>query len=104
MKHPRDLHLKLPRSEVVQNLSILTGFLDWVRPLAGNYHICGRMRQIIKKILDQILDPPSGTEPPETPAFGSVDFEADFGMFENLDDLDWLNSVDWTRGPLMDFG
>lgn len=57
--------VRLPRSEVVQNLSLLVGFLDWVRPSAGNYKLCGRMRQIIQRILDMVLDPQgsSSTEP-----------------------------------------
>ncbi|KAL3424538.1 cytochrome P450 [Phlyctema vagabunda] len=43
-KQPRSTHLHLPRSEVIPNLSLLVGFLDWVRPLAANSELCGRMR------------------------------------------------------------
>lgn len=50
-------NVRLPRSEVVQNLSLLVGFLDWVRPSAGNYRLCRRMKQIIQRILDMVLDP-----------------------------------------------
>ncbi|KAG0649512.1 hypothetical protein D0Z07_4338 [Hyphodiscus hymeniophilus] len=110
----------LPRSEIVQNLSLLIGFLDWIRPAAGNYQLCGRMRQIIKRILDQILNPsppvPQETLP-ETPqehfdtegtthvveAFDASVFEP--GHYdEGLANLDWLNSVDWSRGPWIDLG
>ena len=111
----------LPRSEIVQNLSLLIGFLEWVRPAAGNYKLCGRMRQIIKRILDQILNPtPQASQDSlqdinlqgqqqilETTnmveGFDSTVFET--GSFdEGLDNLDWLNSVDWSRGPWIDLG
>lgn len=186
--------VRLPRSEVVQNLSLLVGFLDWVRPSAGNYKLCGRMRQIIQRILDMVLDPQGssavepankrqrveqhrplqsdglskqthfdgntpdslvhqrGTDPQlkignpgsdygasdaqgesrvytgQTQAqngfgtgmgFGSSSetvlaesggtgitktVDEEFGSFldEGLENLDWLNSVDWTRGPWID--
>jgi hypothetical protein len=107
----------LPRSEIVQNLSLLIGFLEWVRPAAGNFQLCGRMRQIIKRILDQILNPSlfpsqeSVREPPQqnfdTPntveAFDTSAFEPG-NSDEGLENLDWLNSVDWSRGPWIDLG
>jgi hypothetical protein len=109
----------LPRSEIVQNLSLLIGFLEWIRPAAGNYQLCGRMRQIIKRILDQILNPSppasqeSIREQPQQ-AFDTMNattaeaFDASFfepGNYdERLANLDWLNSVDWSRGPWIDLG
>jgi hypothetical protein len=111
---------RLPRSEIVQNLSLLIGFLEWVRPAAGNYQLCTRMRQIIKRILDQILNPsPASTAPPASQesaqSEGSQGFETSngvvqfdpsvFGTYDDgLDNLDWLNSVDWSRGPWIDLG
>ena len=106
----------LPRSEIVQNLSLLIGFLEWVKPAAGNYQLCTRMRQIIKRILDQILNPappmPQETvreplqenfEPQAAEAFDTSVFES--GSYdEGLANLDWLNSVDWSRGPWIDLG
>jgi hypothetical protein len=115
--------LNLPRSEIVQNLSLLIGFLEWVRPAAGNYQLCRRMRLIIKRILDQILNPsPSSSAPTASQesiqssgqnfdtasANGIVSFDPagfDSGNFEDgLDNLDWLNNVDWSRGPWIDLG
>ena len=106
----------LPRSEIVQNLSLLIGFLEWVRPAAGNYQLCARMRQIIKRILDQILNPsPMSSAPPPSQESaqseggqgfdGDVPFEPSvFGTYDGLDNLDWLNSVDWSRGPWIELG
>ena len=108
---------RLPRSEIVQNLSLLIGFLDWVRPAAGNYQLCARMRQIIKRILDQILNPtpPMSSAPPASQDSaqsevgqgfdGEVPFDPSaFGSYDGLDNLDWLNSVDWSRGPWIELG
>jgi hypothetical protein len=36
--------LRITRSEIVQNLSLLVVFLEWIKPSAGNYQLCGRMR------------------------------------------------------------
>lgn len=142
LKHPQLPGPRLARSEIVQNLSLLIGFLEWVRPAAGNYQLCGRMRLIIKRILDQILDPsppasqtqqqaPAQTPIPsqdsaelnptdDTPMAGqNQNFDPGFvGQFDTaipppaafdtanydglLEDLDWLNNVDWSRGPWHD--
>jgi hypothetical protein len=81
------------------------------------------MRQIIKRILDQILNPitqqmltnnqessatdkqePLALDPGQAvEAFDSSVFDP--GTYDNgLDNLDWLNSVDWSRGPWIDLG
>ncbi|TGO28088.1 hypothetical protein BPAE_0032g00310 [Botrytis paeoniae] len=92
----------LPRSEVIQNLSLLVGFLDWVRPTAANHELCGRMRQIVKRTLDKILDPPKITNTPKaststTVPISNLNFEP-----MAMDDLDWLDTIDWAKGPFMD--
>ncbi|KAG9238861.1 hypothetical protein BJ875DRAFT_285697 [Amylocarpus encephaloides] len=141
LKHPQLSGPRLARSEIVQNLSLLIGFLEWVRPAAGNYQLCGRMRLIIKRILDQILDPSPPTSQPgpaaaqaqpfmqqesaqtsiaaDMPITGhNFDAGTIMGPFDTaipppaafdtanydglLDDLDWLNNVDWSRGPYHD--
>jgi hypothetical protein len=130
LKNPGGSRPKLKRSEIVQNLSLLIGFLEWVRPAAGNYQLCTRMRLIIKRILDQILDPspPSSApiqqsqstvlaEPMDTTENGTLEFIGpfdtavpqpgafDLSSYENgVDNLDWLNSIDWSRGPWIDMG
>jgi hypothetical protein len=115
--------LRLPRSEIVQNLSLLIGFLEWVKPAAGNYQLCVRMRIIIKRILDQILNPsPPSSAPPASqesvettgqnlePANGNgvavpFDWNIEMGNYDDgVDNLDWLNNVDCSRGPWFDLG
>jgi len=106
--------LRIPRSEIVQNLSLLIGFLEWIKPSAGNYQLCGRMRHIIKRILDQILNPSPPSSAPvasqETNNGEGNGFEngmqydpmLDVGFDDGLDNLEWLNTVDWSRGPWVD--
>ncbi|RFU35705.1 hypothetical protein B7463_g679, partial [Scytalidium lignicola] len=105
--------LRFRRSEIVQNLSLLVGFLEWVQPTAGNYQLCTRMKKIIKQILDKILNPPPVQSVTVITPVSNVSLDANdvafddntfqSGSYENqLDDLDWLNSVDWSRGPWID--
>lgn len=92
----------LPRSEVIQNLSLLVGFLDWVRPTAANHELCGRMQQIVKRTLDKILDPPKTTNTARTSRVATVPIsDLDFEPMV-MDDLDWLDTIDWAKGPFMD--
>jgi hypothetical protein len=117
MKHGSTL--RLPRSEIVQNLSLLVGFLEWVKPAAGNYQLCGRMRIIIKSVLDQILNPTPSPSAEDMPSetlenngianangvVGVYDpslFET--GWDEDMENLEWLNNMDWSRGPWFDLG
>lgn len=97
-KEPENSDPRIPRSEVIQNLSMLVGFLEWIRPQAANSELCARMSAIIKRILDKVLNPPSlpqthTTSIPEA----TVLPEFDLNMME-MDEFDWLNSVDWTYG------
>lgn len=123
-KTPGKNNINLPRSEIIRNLSLLIGFLEWVRPAAGNYKLCAQMCHIIKHILDQILNPPpqqpslsqeaisneiTQSHNPETgaavDAFDTTTLDsANFGDGFGLDNLEWLNDIDWSRGPWIDLG
>jgi hypothetical protein len=114
-RDPGTYRLMLPRSETIQNLSVFIGFLGWVRPTAGNYEVCCRMKGIITRILDQILEAP----PPTTQAGnGSVaaaavqqsllDFDPplDFLDFEGLGGESelWGEAAEWGKTPWMNTG
>ena len=114
-KFPSEFRLHLPRSEIIQNLSVFIGCLEWVRPSEGNYTLCMRMRKVIKRILDQVLElpPPSGlahVEEVATPAdpaapelaVPELPISSMFEAGDEPDFLEWLNSVDWTRDMLQD--
>src|ERR1700691_3522963 len=90
-KQPNDVDVRMLVSEVVQNLSLVIGCLDWTRPIAGNYKLCRRMSQVIKRVLDQIFTPAEkgstlDSEVPPTP-----DALTDFLSFNDLDDSEWLS-------------
>ena len=116
IKQPPDTQhkLRIPRSEIVQNLSLLISFLEWVKPSAGNYQLCRRIRQIIKGILDQVLNP----TPPSSAPLASQELAAgegngsenampsdpmlDLGFDHGMDNMEWLNTVDWSGFPWVD--
>jgi hypothetical protein len=102
-----DHSLKLPSSEVVQNLSLMIGFLEWICPSAGNYKLCQRMAKVIKRVLDQVFEPNIEVQVDEGIAgvgegmWQGLDDAFGLGS-DSLGDLDWLNSIDWSRGPVVE--
>lgn len=90
----------LPVSEVVQNLTFMIGFLEWIKPSAGNYKLCQRMAKTIRHILDEVLEP----QPVASEAqLQNDEMPGDLWSFDETEDLEWLNNVDWSRGPYTDF-
>ncbi|KAM0351639.1 hypothetical protein ACHAPU_002649 [Fusarium lateritium] len=49
---------KLSRSAIIQKLSLLIGFLDWVRPPAPNADLCADCKAVIQGVLDHNLNAP----------------------------------------------
>jgi hypothetical protein len=95
-KNPQAPRLNLPKSETIQNLSLFIGFLNWVRPNAANYEVCCKMREIISRVLDQILEGPSQTQ--SQPAF-NWDLPMDVFDFDAFGDFDILGETDWMKAP-----
>jgi hypothetical protein len=122
-------HINLPRSETIQNLSLLVGFLDWVRPGAPNYELCRRMSVIISQVLDQVLEGPSAAISATSGAVsgvggamhgglgmssgygmggepGQVDYDfdlpADFVDFDDFGNINMVDTLDWIRAPWVD--
>jgi hypothetical protein len=82
---------------------MFVGFLEWVRPSDGNYILHQRLAKVIQHILDHVLDPPlesvhqvAGLDIP------GMDLDPMLLPFDQLDAMDWLNTVDWTQGAFMD--
>jgi hypothetical protein len=103
VKQPSQIEVKLPVSDIVQNLSLLISFLEWVCPTAGNYKLCRPLSRVIRRVLDQLFEPASVEAPLENESTQQVDMLNDAWPLDDLDDLDWLNSIDWTLGQYMDF-
>ncbi|KAI1149454.1 hypothetical protein F4825DRAFT_464094 [Nemania diffusa] len=83
---------KITRSSLIQKLSLLVGFLDWIRPTAPNGELCGKCKTIIKHVLDQALNAP-------TPGYGSAPGAAlDWDFTTQVDlDFDLLDTFGWAR-------
>lgn len=73
------------RAAAIQHLSVFVACLDWVSPTDGNYILCGRVRTLIKRILDHVLALPLAYPVPSAAgtggfvplAPGHVDADAD---------------------------
>jgi hypothetical protein len=89
--HPQEP--KLSRSSIIQQLTLLVGFLDWVPATAANGRLCLNCKNVIRRVLDHTLN-----APPQQPAGLGVDgmdwsFEAqpEF-QFDLLDTFDWVRT------------
>ncbi|KAK9423703.1 putative Zn(2)-C6 fungal-type domain-containing protein [Seiridium unicorne] len=76
------------RSSIIQNLSLLIGFLDWIKPSAPNGHLCHKAKTTIQQVLDYVLNADDHTE--LTPG----DFCEDFSTTYNFQINPWT-SFDW---------
>ncbi|GAW26765.1 putative fungal specific transcription factor domain-containing protein [Rosellinia necatrix] len=83
---------RITRSSLIQKLSLLVGFLDWIKPTAPNGDLCGKCKSIIKHVLDQALNAPAaGYENAPGAAF-------DWDFTTQVDfDFDLLDTFGWTR-------
>ncbi|KAI1367715.1 hypothetical protein F5Y08DRAFT_51237 [Xylaria arbuscula] len=81
---------QITRSSLIQKLSLLVGFLDWVKPTAPNGDQVIKCKTIIKHVLDQALNaPPAGYDSATTTAL-------ELGFTTQVDfDFDLLNTFDW---------
>ncbi|OAR03112.1 hypothetical protein LLEC1_06387 [Akanthomyces lecanii] len=85
--HPLDP--KVSRSSIIQQLSMLVGFFDWVRDTAPNAQLCCNCGVIIQRVLDYTLNGgASNGVGPDMVDWGVFD-QPDFS-FELMDTFDWL--------------
>lgn len=109
-KSSNSYRLNLPRSEVVQNLSVFIASINGISPTEPNYKVCMSMQKVLQRILDKVLDHPptastfdnthdqiSGTAVNSIPP--SLDFSSIMGTMDDPDLTDWLNSVNWSKDP-----
>jgi hypothetical protein len=71
-------------------------FLEWIRPTDGNAELCWKLKNVIKRIVDSALEIP--VQLPEAGGDGASDPIA----IGDWDDLNWLNTIDWTQGDWLD--
>ncbi|KAM6506114.1 hypothetical protein FSOLCH5_014298 [Fusarium solani] len=88
-KHPKDD--RLTRSSLVQQLSLLVGFFDWVGPSAPNADLCANCKIVIQRVLDYHLNDAMGTlgvlEDFNSGLTGPMNFN-----FDLLNTFDWLDT------------
>jgi hypothetical protein len=97
----RKSSIQFSRSDGIQKLTLFIAFLEWVRPTDGNYTLAQRLKKVIRRVLDHVLEPaPKDVGGEEGSQFS---FDPMLPPFDEMNDLDWLNTIDWTQGSWMDF-
>lgn len=92
--HQYDPSSGITRSSIIQQLSLLVGFLDWVKPSSANGDLCNSCKTVTQHVLDHALNAPGSTT---DTTVDSLDLDIssnvnDFFNFELLDTFDWLRS------------
>jgi hypothetical protein len=87
-------HSDITRSTIIQQLSLLVGFLDWVSPGAPNADLCCSCKTVIERVLDHTLNAGAHASSSTVPALEWEDFAAasfgDYFNFDLLDTFDWM--------------
>ncbi|KAF5607596.1 uncharacterized protein FSUBG_5134 [Fusarium subglutinans] len=87
--HP--LNPALSRSNIVQQLSLLVAFLNWVGPSSPNRVVCGDCEAIIQRVLDEHLNSEPTGNTDLVPLGIGVPPSLTFG-FELLNTFEWLQN------------
>ncbi|KAF4847432.1 hypothetical protein CGCSCA4_v005449 [Colletotrichum siamense] len=82
---------KPSRSNIIQQLSLLVGFLSWVKPSAPNADLCADCKVVIQHVLDHALNDTGavGNALPVDISSWDVSAQLDFN-FDLMDTFDWL--------------
>ncbi|VUC28966.1 unnamed protein product [Clonostachys rosea] len=87
---------RVTRSSIVQKLSLLVGFLDWVHPSAANRDMCVDCKVIIERVLNEHLNAADRVEA-DGPGWLAKEMEWE-GFHTQLDfNLELLDTFDWLR-------
>lgn len=83
------------RSSIIQQLSILVGFLNSSGPSQPNHCVASNAKTVIKKVLDHVLNQKMQRQTP----MGLENFDPatgweSFAQFNPLDDISWFGQ-DW---------
>lgn len=79
---------RITRSNIIQKLSLLIAFLDWVSPIGPNGDLCGDARSVIARVLDHALNAAPSVQEPPTMFDWDFSTQLDFS-FDLLDTFDW---------------
>lgn len=81
------------RSSIIQQLSLLVGYLNSWSPSQPSSSVASNVRGVIKKVLDYLLNDPRGPQTPIGFGFESLDFAIDWDIltpFNPMDNVDWF--------------
>ncbi|KAI0179811.1 hypothetical protein GGR52DRAFT_214280 [Hypoxylon sp. FL1284] len=81
---------RITRSSIIQKLSLLVGYLNWVSPSGPNGHLCNDAKSVIQRVLDQTLNAAPSVH--ESPSVIDWDFSTQVDF-----DFDLLDTFDWNR-------
>lgn len=114
--------VQLSRSQVIQSLTMYKALLDWIRPTDNNAQLSSKFSKVLQRIIDTVFDslgPFHGAQTQHRPneqyyqrqyevhdqqpqnLSTSIDAEHDLDLDPALiasNDMDWLNTIDWTQG------
>jgi len=93
----------LPRSKIIQDLSVFISALATVGPGEGNHAICNQGRKVLERVLDKILSPV--TSQPSTDIVIEQSMANDpssmyFPTGNDVEFMQWLENIEWERGSL----
>ena len=91
----------LPRSTVIQQLSVLVSALEVVRPDDGNRRMCELGMVTLRKVLDRLLSQKRLMVPPAA-SYPSENLEALFPATNDMEFLSWLGDVDFDGNLWLD--
>lgn len=114
--------VQLSRSQVIQSLTMYKALLDWIRPTDNNAQLSSKFSKVLQRIIDTVFDslgPFHGAQTHHRPneqyyqrqyevhdqqpqnLSTGIDAEHDLDLDPALiasNDMDWLNTIDWTQG------
>lgn len=91
----------LPRSTIIQQLSVLVAALENVRPDDGNWSMCVLGMNSLRKVLDRLLSQKRLVVPPAA-SYSSENIEAVFPATNDMEFLSWLGDVDFDANLWLD--
>ncbi|KAL7948702.1 N-terminal binuclear Zn cluster-containing/DNA binding domain-containing protein [Trichoderma barbatum] len=86
--HPKDP--SITRSNIIQQLSLLIGFLEWIDPSRPNSNMCVTTSVVMRRVLDHVLNSASESISWRPEALDDMQpWQPDF-TFELFDTFDWM--------------
>jgi hypothetical protein len=93
----------LPRSIIIQQLSVLVSALEGVLPDDGNRSMCEMGMVTLRKVLDRLLSQKRLIVPPMASYPGGTEgLETLFPATNDMEFLSWLGDVDFDGGLWLD--